>query len=449
MAPDRVGTLAVLNLSFQGKVLVSNTQLVFAGTEENPDPTDKLYVSWNELTKPEGYLSVAEGAAYVREASISRRLQREEELMKTEDGSYIWGNTVRTSWMLLIVMLPIARRLEYFTPEPQRMRAKVFNERLVLIIWADAPKDKFFEATLRIAPLQPNRDLELEAERINNSVHKNIPVFRDVVVPEFGCDLCVVTALPEPEFTALKEVPWNWQRERENPEDPYTDYWGGFYTAGNRKRKVIAACSPRMGMPAAAILAAKMIHLFAPRYLAMVGILAGIRNKCSLGDVIAVDPSWDWGNGKWSEKDGIVAFEAAPHQIELDRSMRSKLDRMRLDEDGVLDGIRRGWERRTGKKVGFALNMHIGPVASGAAVLADNHKTDLIKDQHRKVVGVEMEAYAIFVAAREARVLPPNVIVFKSVADFADTEKRDDHQGYAAYTSAQALKHFAETYLTE
>ena len=55
-------------------------------------------------------------------------------------------------------------------------------------------------------------------------------------------------------------------------------------TGSKGERRVLAAHAPQMGMTAAAILATKMIHTFSPRYLAMVGICAGIRDTCNIGD---------------------------------------------------------------------------------------------------------------------------------------------------------------------
>ena len=60
-----------------------------------------------------------------------------------------------------------------------------------------------------------------------------------------------------------------------------------------------------------------------------------------------------------------------------------------------------------------------------------------------------MECYGLFAAAFRAPIPRPTPIAFKSVCDFADPDKNDGDQAYAAYTSANALRVFFETYLQD
>jgi nucleoside phosphorylase len=256
-----------------------------------------------------------------------------------------------------------------------------------------------------------------------------------------GCDLCVVTALHTPEFRAILELPWEWndlEVERE-----VVAFKTGTFRSANKPRKVVAVCSGRMGMTAAAITASKAIYNFHPRYIAMAGITAGFRDKCSIGDILVADPSWDYGSGKWqSGTDGPI-FKPAPHQLGLPAFLRSRLQAMSENQE-ILDRIRREW---AGDPPSYALRMHIGPMASGSAVQADSESSAEILEQHRKAVGLEMEAYGVMAAAHEAPLPDVKCFVMKSVSDFADSEKEDGFQAYAAYSSASALRIFAEKYL--
>lgn len=261
----------------------------------------------------------------------------------------------------------------------------------------------------------------------------------DVDLP-FETDICIITALYQPELSAVLNIPWQW-KEHSIKDDP-TQYHKGHTNSIEKPLTIIAASAPRMGMPAAAVLAMKMIKTFRPHYLIMAGITAGIRGKVELGDIIAADPSWDYGNGKKSLKDNVAIFSAAPHQINLDPFIRSKLLRLSQDSN-KLKSIKDTWPT----KAPPLLSLHIGPLASGAAVLEDPNVTESIQDQHRKVLGVEMEAYGVFAAAQDAPHPQPTVLVLKSVCDFADLEKNDNSQDYAAYTSAATLKIFVEQYL--
>jgi nucleoside phosphorylase len=63
------------------------------------------------------------------------------------------------------------------------------------------------------------------------------------------------------------------------------------------------------------------------------------------------------------------------------------------------------------------------------------------------VIGLEMENYGFFHAAAHASHPRPMAFSVKSVCDFADQDKGDAFQRYAAYTSAQVVYHFADRYL--
>jgi nucleoside phosphorylase len=80
-------------------------------------------------------------------------------------------------------------------------------------------------------------------------------------------------------------------------------------------------------------------------------------------------------------------------------------------------------------------------------LLADGITTERIKQQHRQLLGIEMETYGVFAAAEEATDPRPIAFSMKSVVDFADANKDDCFQKYASFTSAQALKYFVENFL--
>lgn len=89
-----------------------------------------------------------------------------------------------------------------------------------------------------------------------------------------------------------------------------------------------------------------------------------------------------------------------------------------------------------------ALRAVVGPMASGAAVIEHEGKIQEIKERNRKVIGVEMETYGVYLAARVAPEPRPLVFSVKSVCDFAKPPKTDEHQRYAAFTSARFIFDF-------
>ncbi len=60
-----------------------------------------------------------------------------------------------------------------------------------------------------------------------------------------------------------------------------------------------------------------------------------------------------------------------------------------------------------------------------------------------------MESYGVYYAAQATTDSGTKVIVAKSVCDFADKNKGDTNQEYAAYTSASFTKHLIETIISE
>ncbi len=259
--------------------------------------------------------------------------------------------------------------------------------------------------------------------------------------PAYECELCVITALTDPELKALLRLGWKWKKSA--CRDDVSQYWEGEFSRDGELFRVVAACASRMGMPASTALAMKMICKYRPKYLAMIGIAAGVRGGCSLGDVLVADPSWDWGSGKFVDVEGKTVFEAAPDQLSLDGFLKVRISALSQD-NLMLEGIRSQWQ---GETVNTLLRLHIGPVASGAAVLADQEHTAVIRAQHRKVIGIDMEAYGVFAAATEASRPQPLPLVIKGVVDFADKEKADSYQAYAAYASAAVLEALVTKYL--
>jgi nucleoside phosphorylase/CheY-like chemotaxis protein len=277
------------------------------------------------------------------------------------------------------------------------------------------------------------------SEQLKRKVQYILLAERSHPIPEYSSHLAIVTALQTPELAAvLDTVPWNW-KNCELRSDA-SNYFKGFFEKDGEKREVVAVSAARMGIAAASTASMKLIMSFRPRYLAMVGIAAGIKGRCQLGDITVADPSWEWSSGKIASGG---RFQQAPHQISVDSFVRSRLSLLEQDA-ATLDCIRRGWK---GPSIDHVLRMHVGPVASGSAVLANRKTVAQIIKQHRKLLAVEMETYGVYTASQEAPLPQPKVFSIKSVCDYADGKKNDDYQKYASYTSAQALRSFVEKYL--
>ena len=312
--------------------------------------------------------------------------------------------------------------------------------RLILLCWPGA-EQQFSLRLLTVVYYDPTSDEWVS--RLQERTRHMIAAKADQQTgPEgFHSHLAVICALRSPELDAVLRIDWAWKQHHQPGDE--TIYWRGEYEHEGRQRVIFAAESARMGMPAASVLAMKMICQFRPEYLAMTGISAGVPSRTKFGDILVADPAYDWGNGKWVTDAGGIKFQPAPHQLALSPSLRNKFKAMAAD-NSMLAQVRASWP---GDLPDHTLSMKVGPVASGASVLADGSTSGDILTRQRDLIGIEMETYSLFMAAEEAPAPKPAVFSMKSVVDFADGVKNDLHQKYAAHTSAQALKFFSASYL--
>jgi len=255
----------------------------------------------------------------------------------------------------------------------------------------------------------------------------------------YDYNLGIITALNIPEFEAVKRLT-QWKRLDGSSDN--TTYIEGIFSEKNKQLKVIAACAPDMGMSAAAVLATKMIIGFTPQYLALVGIMAGVEDKTRIGDFVVADPCWDWECGKYSTTEGLQVFEPNPMPYRIAPEIKALFQDVQLDK-ALLNTV---WSEWHGKRPQTAPILHIGPCASGASVIADKTKLTLIKQQNRKLVGIDMETYGVMHAAFQSPEPSPCFFSLKVVSDYADVKKNDQFQEYASYASADLLRRIALKY---
>ena len=257
---------------------------------------------------------------------------------------------------------------------------------------------------------------------------------------EFNFDLAIVCALREPELEEVLKLPWNWGEPK--PLDDVTFYREGWFDLAGRKHKVAALSSTRMGMVPAAVLTNKTVEGLRPKVIAMTGICAGHKDKAKLGDVIVADPAWDFQSGKLKLVDNKAKMEFSPHQIPISQFLRSRFEQMTSDRTLVAEIL-----GRFGSDAPSGFKLRVGPIASGAAVMADGKVIDEVREfQNRDLLGLEMEIYGMYAAAQQASFPQPKFLALKGVCDFADPDKHDGAQRFAAYASAQVLWKFVERF---
>lgn len=264
-----------------------------------------------------------------------------------------------------------------------------------------------------------------------------------VVEPEasFGADIGVICALEEPEFDAVRDVLGGAKAWKEIGEARFAHIYREttLTTNSGKSLRVVATVSTSMGLTAAAIATTQLILQFQPRLIVMIGIAAGTRsgNK-QFGDVLVADPSVDYNSGKVVEANGIREFLPDPYPIGLNARLRSVLQKYANNKDVFID-IRKRW---SGPIPPSPNRLHLGPLGAADQVIDDPKRILEITKNWRKLVGVEMETYAVYRACHESPDPKPRMVSFKAVCDFA-AEKTDSWQRYAAFMAA----HFAFDFL--
>jgi DNA-binding NarL/FixJ family response regulator len=150
------------------------------------------------------------------------------------------------------------------------------------------------------------------------SVKENII---EKVSEEYDYDVAIITAVQTPEFVAVLDLVADWKKIQYHNDNSL--YYSGLFKNEEKTLKVVSSVANQMGLPAASTLASKLIVHFKPRYLACVGIAAGVKGKGNYGDVLVGDMVFDYGSGKiLSGAAGEPVIHPDPNSIHLDSYLK-------------------------------------------------------------------------------------------------------------------------------
>lgn len=214
-------------------------------------------------------------------------------------------------------------------------------------------------------------------------------------------------------------------------------YYETFFEKDGERHRIITAQQSVMGMTAATVLTMKAIEEFKPKYVIMSGIAAGTGDEARqiYGDVIVPDVIWDYSTGKFVGPDeteirfGDLGFLPRPRSVEVDQN--------------IIDLVKGTMDR-----VDNEFHVHIGPLACGSSVVANRAVVEKqVLSLFPKTVGLDMESYSVAFSCQNSKAPQPTAIVVKSICDFANSEKSDQYQKFAAYTSSGYTKYLLENIL--
>lgn len=257
---------------------------------------------------------------------------------------------------------------------------------------------------------------------------------------QFWYDALVVTALDKealPYETIFETV-------------PAPTYLGardfGFRDAAGTVRRGALFAIGKSGQASAASITQSLVSYFRPQVALMTGFCGGIEaKKVKIGDLIVFESSIDWDYGKWEErpKDGSLdpsqeaVFVSRPNPIPIvgtpvHLALREIAVHGLAEEQKLLGQFARG--RGSLAQIGY----HVGPVASGSAVVANSQVISRIRGINEGILGVDMESYGFYHACSRTHVRRPSFACIKAVADHSDGSKGDEYHESCSTISAAA-----------
>lgn len=260
---------------------------------------------------------------------------------------------------------------------------------------------------------------------------------REVVMRRsYDVDLGIITALdkeaaPYRDLFALQET-------------EYRDFYRFTFTdRSGFVRKGILLKSGRSGQAPAASDTQALISIFRPRLLVMTGFCGGRAGRVEPGDLVAFNTSYAWDYGKWveNETEGQPSqFEVrpTPQMVEeegIDHVVRELIDRGYKAPPELAEKVR---EMSGGAIDGWKVRR--AAAASGSAVVTSEEVVSRIKSIDENIYAVDMESYGFYLASRNTRMVRPDFLCMKAVADFCNGEKDSRLHDACCLISASFLK---------
>lgn len=257
-------------------------------------------------------------------------------------------------------------------------------------------------------------------------------------------DIAILTAVQKEQQAVNKLGQW----KRVSIEGDSTIYYETIWEEKGKSYQIVTTNLPQMGMVSATAISMKMIENFTPRYIIMPGIAAGIKSDYEFGDIIVPREVKDYCSGKYttplSEKEKREAkVNPLKFFVPTASSIPTDEDVFNAATDNYEDELLRIHKNWPGHEKYRVPKIRTGYMASGDSVIQNETVVKImIKDHLRQADGLDMEAYGMYYAARQCLTPKPIPLCMKAISDFADKEKSDEHQDYAAYMSANFMKYF-------
>lgn len=319
-----------------------------------------------------------------------------------------------------------------------------------------------------------NEVLNPSARSYHSELGKN-----DVSYPYPKIKYGIITALYKDEFEELKKV-FNFPDSDQIKTEKKIFYRG--HLKSNKDIEVVAAVPNSTGMLDSAIIATMIAEYFQPDYLIMSGV-CGASSSYNFGDIIIAKQVFTFQKGKISdikrkdEKGNAVKIDLFDSNQEIvdynhlfdneGNQVAISVEKFDIEHDAIihldtffedslnpkLETIRNKINETIKSESFFSvekkIKIEVEPMACSTMVInKEGYFEDTIKSVHRKTAAVEMESYGVARACQFANHGRTKPIIFKAVMDNtvnkSDSVAGIDWKKFAAFTSAQLMKHLFE-----
>jgi nucleoside phosphorylase len=259
--------------------------------------------------------------------------------------------------------------------------------------------------------------------------------------------LTVISAELDAAFHALQIARL---RDRKKNSDG-TNYWNKiiYSNINNRDFNIVLTCIGSAGNYDAAAATTALIKEFHPRFVILVGIAAGVREKIKIGEVVLSERIVAYESGVL-ENNKDVEFIPRPDMNRIDHAVEQDVvaylsNQRNLDElfrtiGGIFPQPTSKNTRKYEKYVTTTINVKSATVASGEKLLRNPDKLKYLREaQHGKIEVGEMEAAGFSSACRRSGC---SWLVIRGISDFGDELKSDDFHRFASKAATTVLADF-------
>jgi len=283
-----------------------------------------------------------------------------------------------------------------------------------------------------------DRDVALEGDGASLNLPQGATTS---LVDATGCDVLIIAAMYEPELSTFLRRLSDVEQLVGGTDSllPDLTYYRGKLKRSQegsiaaRSLSVVAVFQDRTGMVDCSILVTAAARFFRPALVAMTGVCAG-RGKAGvrLCDLVVPSQIFTYDTGKYTEG----GFQPEPLWVETAEGI---CRRIIATGESILEQLSREIQAAYEGNV-YVPKIHTQVMACGSAVVDREDIFESIGDANRKVVGLDMESYAVLRALKLYSPRTPAFVV-KSVMDLG-RKKRDRVKSQAAFWAASFLARF-------